>query len=281
MRKPGAALPASPPCSSLPRSFDASGSLHCRQLASRPINELSVGQRHSGLPARLEPGARSRAGGGQRTWSSWRRRPRSPAPPAKWCRRRQKRLCLRARGAAEARRSACARGWSQCLHAWSRRAATCARERCKALACQTGAAARTQCEHHVKGLGPVVLVDGVRDRGAVLRLACGARIAVSTNPAAQVLRSAEPRSAEHVQRHVMPKLVQDARCHSGSLESCCLQEGRTVDDRQHQAAQREERRAQRAEQVELLRTRAARLYTHCLILAPRITDWLTARSGWL
>ncbi len=44
--------------------------------------------------------------------------------------------------------------------------------------------------------------------------------------------------------------------HSGSLESCWLREGRTVDDRQHQAAQREERRAQRAEQVELLRTRA-------------------------
>ncbi len=46
---------------------------------------------------------------------------------------------------------------------------------------------------------------------------------------------------------------------SGSLSAPGLQEGRTINDRQHQAAQRKERRAQRAEQVELLRTRAGQV----------------------
>jgi len=93
----------------------------------------------------------------------------------------------------------------------------CCRERCKALACQTGAAVRTQGEHHVKGLGPVVLVDGVRDRGAVLRLACGARIAVSTTArnSSAALNTSALNTCKDI---VRPKLVQDARrrCHSGS-----------------------------------------------------------------
>ena len=174
---------------------------------------------------------RSRPGGGGRTWSSWRRRRQSPVPPAGWCRRRQRRLCLRARAAAEARRSACARGWPQCLHGRSQRAAACAHERCAALACQTGAAASAARHSHARPALPRAPRANITSKALALSSSLMVYEIVVRScawPAARALPSAQLQrnssaalntSALNTCKDIVrPKLVQDARrrCHSGS-----------------------------------------------------------------